>query len=183
MRCKEIEESIYLYDELSTPDKKIIAKHLLTCTNCRRIWSQREHYISATQEWQSQAPVPDNVAQLTHKIMASLPEPGHREKRKLSWWIDSFNTGWVRYSLASISIALIISLALESHHDQNTTRETKRFYEIRPVVLNTDAFLSVQISKSKNPSTKQRASVMACVQNKNCPPFLESKKKIYDANP
>jgi hypothetical protein len=178
MSCNEIEESIYTYDELSAVEKTVVGTHLSTCVDCKKIWFQRQQFITATTEWRAQLPTPDHAAQLTHKIMAAVDETIQKKKTLLSW-IDLINTGWVRYSLASMLLILMMVSFQQPTFSAHPTLESSIIRTpASDAILNTNSFIGASLKKiGRRPPT---ISVIACIQNSNCHPLVSKIKTNYE---
>ena len=176
MSCKHIEENIWLYDELSREQKISIDKHLLTCVDCKIIWDQAQGLAATSKMWQEEVPVVENAAQLTHKIMGAI-ESKRDQKKSLFTLIDLINTSWLRYSMASLSMLLVIVFIYD-----------RPFVEPSPEVVSHEIPQTVSLTSSDFIKDRLKVkkteghpfSLLACIENRNCPPLIIEKKKYYE---
>lgn len=176
MSCKHIEENIWLYDELSREQKISIDKHLLTCVDCKIIWDQAQGLAATSKMWQEEVPVVENAAQLTHKIMGVINNR-QDQKKSLFTLIDSINTSWLRYSMASLSFLLLITFVYDGPFAERVP-ETMSHEIPEAASLTSSDFIKDRL-KVKN-MEGHPFSLVACIENRNCPPLIIEKKKYYE---
>jgi predicted anti-sigma-YlaC factor YlaD len=180
MDCKEFEEHIWTYDELSVPEKESLDKHLLTCAACQQAWKQAQQLKVATSAWQDERPVPGHAARLTHQVMRSINrQPDETVARS---WLSHINTPRLRYACMSLSAMLIIGFMVETNNRATVTTTSHATSIATPgdaATLNSAAFHALSASRRK-PSAQPQFSLLACLANNDCPPFIAKKKTSYE---
>lgn len=176
MSCMDFEEHIWLYDELSPEQKILLDKHLLTCADCKMIWEQAQALAATSKVWQEDVPAVEHEAQLTHKIMGAI-ESKRDQKNSLLTLIDLINTRWLRYSMASLSVLLVITFLYDRPFAEHST-ETVSHEIPEAASLTRSDFIKDRIKVKK--TDDHHFSLLACIENRSCPPLIIEKKKYYE---
>jgi len=181
MSCKKFKESIYLYDELSPEERRMLDEHLRECASCRILLNEVQAMTKSIKVFSSLRPVPQNNASLTHTIMADI-ERSQQESIGLLDRLFSFPT--LRYSLAGLSIVMVISFVAEHNIAQNQTyaKSTVQVSELSSV-LNTNHFLkTMEISRGENVN-KKHFSISLCLSTGTCDQLSYFKTKKNHEEP
>lgn len=163
--CKDFEQEIYFYRELTKENKEVLENHLAECEECREIFAivqQTEALISKTA---SAKPEPVNSAQLTSNIMQRV---GNQQKQNSSW----INNMFLRYTMAATSLIIIIAFGVESFSTVGPL--TKRYPYRRAATLNS-ASLTKSLLEKKDQTEKP--SLYACLKSGECNTLIENFKK------
>lgn len=163
--CKDFEQEIYFYRELTKENKEVLDNHLTSCKQCREIFAivqQTEALISKTA---SAKPEPVNSAQLTSNIMQRV---GNQQKQNSSW----INNMFLRSTMAAASLIIIIAFGVESFSPVGPL--TKRYPYRRAATLNS-ASLTKSLLEKKGQTDKP--SLYACLKSGECNTLIENFKK------
>ncbi len=174
MTCEEIEDLIWLYDDLSADQRKAVDDHLITCAECQYLREQSLALISVAEK--THQPVPDNAAQLTRRIMDAIGHEAASHHTRYHW-LDWINVAWLRYSLAGVSLILILTLFLEKGtHSSNPVS-----YDApspRVVVLRSTGFIE-KVVRAKR-SDEKKYSLTSCITKQDCPPSFYERRTNYE---
>jgi predicted anti-sigma-YlaC factor YlaD len=134
MNCKDYEERVFTYKELSEEELAEVHMHLKECINCSKLMDQVKELNCVIA--QASSPQPKNAAALTHRIMESLPQV-----RSTGWRqaVDFFNNTWVQYSLRVTSMVLVLFFVFETV--QSPMQLTKVFVQRSKIEFDSRAFL------------------------------------------
>lgn len=167
MRCKDFEQDIYLYSELSETEKTKVGVHLETCAACKELFQ----LVSATRvsitEAAAKKPEIVNHARLTSNIMQAVA--GQRKQSTL--WI---NNVFLKYTMAAVSCVLIIAFGAEQI--SSAERFSKPIPGTKTVTLNSASIIKTMLDKNQHPDS--RSSLYACAKSGDCNnTFIETFKK------
>lgn len=112
MNCKKYEPMIYLKDELSDLEAQSLRQHLETCTTCALLYSDVTRFRETISSVASSELQPANAAKFTSFIMTAIQAENRSESilDKIKSWLQEYQ---LRYSLATVSLGLIIFFGLE----------------------------------------------------------------------
>lgn len=149
MMCREAEEKIYLYDELSTTERIRIDAHVNTCASCREAMHAYRFQKEITGALAAQPLVIRNASALTHKIMGALEKRPESAGTRIQYYLDML---WLKISLMGVSALLAIFFMVEQSQPA-VAPGTHRLME--GPVLDTHSFIKQQ----QEAITQQRISV------------------------
>lgn len=167
MKCKEFEQDIYLYSELTAAERVRVDAHLESCGACKEL----SQLVSSTGVLIAQAaakkPEVMNHARLTSNIMQVIAS---QQKQSVSWMSNLF----VKYSMVAASLVLVIAFAAE--HVSSVASFSKPIPGTKTVTLNSASFKKTIFDKRQRPDPK--SSLYACAKSGDCNnTFIESFKK------
>lgn len=144
MICKEIEEEIYLYHELTASHKEIVDEHIKHCTACQKLFVFTQEYQSIIIGLAENKPQPSNHARLTSNIMQGIG----KRRAQTSLWLNSL---FIKYSMVVASLILVVAFGFE--------QSSLRIEQLSPVG---SIYKRVPIAKT---ITLNSASVAEVLQN------------------
>jgi hypothetical protein len=166
MRCKEIEQEIYLYDELTSSAKAKVDEHVTNCKDCSSLLKTIQDYQSVAAKMADIKPQPANHSRLTSNIMQAI-QANPKQQLSLSIFLQR---GFVKYSLMAASLALVILFISEQ---QAPARKVK-FTTAGMVTLQSQSAVSI----IKEQKEKKEVSLYACSRNEGCNnTFIEKLKQ------
>lgn len=128
MKCSAYEQSIYLWGEISPEEKAALTRHMEACPTCAELFRQVQLMQDQVTEVSLNKTTAPHAANLTSRIMQAVHEQRNHSRVNLTRRIFSpFQL--IRYSFATLSLALLISFGLEytyigiQHTTQSTTSE------------------------------------------------------------
>lgn len=155
MKCKDFEQDIYLYSELSEAGRIRVNTHIQECAECRELFQ----VVSSAQGLITKASVakPEvvNHSRLTSNIMQAI----QAESSKKSVFAARFQQLFLKYSFAVASFALVIFFVAE----QQTYREPEQV-----MIAGTVTLKSSSVSEVLHQRGKQKTSLYVCVKSENC---------------
>lgn len=150
MKCSAYEQSIYLWEEISSAEKEIVSKHMETCPTCAELFQQvqlMQQRVSEVSKNKTKAP---HAAQLTSRIMQAVHEQQQRSHTtRLTSVFSPFQL--VRYACATLSLVLAISFGLEYTHT-GTQQKTQITTLEEGVILNSAIIRSSAADRKKRKS-------------------------------
>lgn len=108
MKCKDFEQEIYGYRELTVLEKKAVDAHVLNCESCRELLTIVQQTAALISSAASVKPRPENFSKLTGNIIQALDK---EQKHSASWP----NSLFLRYAMVAASLSLILWFANEQH--------------------------------------------------------------------
>lgn len=136
MSCKDFEQSIYVYSELSTDEKKMIDAHLQTCSSCTSMFEELKQSQLLIEGLINENIVPKNAARLTSSIMSKIST----DKVDRSSIFTGLLLGHVRIALSGLSIVLLLSFAVEFLQGPEQLNAAQSLVVDNSVVLNSKIF-------------------------------------------
>lgn len=136
MSCKEFEQSIFLYDELSPGEKSLLGAHLQTCPSCKAAFDDVRGTQLLVRGLTNNEIVPRNAALLTSSIMSKIAA----EK---SYGSEAFIFPFfphARVALTVLSIFLLVSFAVEFIRGSAQFKATQIFAAGHSAVLSSKIF-------------------------------------------
>lgn len=115
MKCSTYEQSIYLWEEISPEEKAALTRHMEACPACTELFQQVQLMRGQVTEVSlNKIPAP-HAANLTSRIMQAVHEQQRNSSVNLTTRLFSpFQL--IRYSLAALSLALLVSFGVEYIH-------------------------------------------------------------------
>lgn len=155
MKCKDFEQEIYLYSELTASEKEPVDEHIRQCAACQKLFATMRRYQSVVNELAENKPQPVNHARLTSNIMQAIQSKPKEESTLFSLLQRSF----VKYSFVAASLMLVILFVTE----QQAFVESEKPIVVGAVTLKTTSIANVLDQKNK-PNT----SFYMCIKSENC---------------
>lgn len=156
MKCKDFEERIYLYSELSEAERQSLEAHIKNCAACARLFqdftSIRQH-IAKVAALKSE---PVNNARLTSNVMQAIG----RQQKKTSVW---FNSSVLKCAMVAASLTLIVLFGIE----QMEPYELKKQIPVAHTVVLESTSISKNFLNRKQKS-ENKPSLYACVKSGGC---------------
>lgn len=123
---------IYLKRELADQELLSLQQHLETCPSCALLASEVLDFQERVNSVADQEVKPSNAAQLTSAIMSAVQvsKAGDISQNKVTIWVHN---NLLRYSLATVSLILLISFGLEFQY--STTPVSTRYQQTNAVVI------------------------------------------------
>ncbi len=125
MKCKECEEAIYTYRELSDSEKQRMEVHLQSCSACRKLFEEVMRVNSLVLKASRVAQAHSNPEWLTNKIMSGVISKPQPAKRGFSFLPGFFDVAATRYALAGVSICLLLLFFIETGNPLNEPNPVK----------------------------------------------------------
>jgi len=118
MNCKDIEQDLYLYAELSAQERARVDEHLKTCTSCAGLraaieLSEKQIHALATMPIEAQ-----HAARLTRKIMDGIASPEVAESHH-GILNSMIRTVSIKYACSALSIGLILLFGVQFYNVPN----------------------------------------------------------------
>lgn len=167
MKCKDFEQDIYLYSELSEPERKQIDAHIQECTACKELFQLVASAKTLVAKASRVTPEVANHGRLTSNIMQAL----HIRQKNSS--VLSFNSFFVKYAMVATSLILVAMFVVEQ---QSGTIPQKTTPVTETVTLNS-ASLTKAFLDRKEKGEPVKTSFYACVKSGDCNNLIESFKK------
>jgi len=105
MSCKEFQQQVYLYRELTPSEKKVLDKHLSMCDACNKLMDQISRVNSLMQQENLFKPEVKNPHLLTERIMRAITT--QQESNVLDDVIAYLHSYLVRSAVSLVSIVLV----------------------------------------------------------------------------
>lgn len=105
MRCREFEKRIYLYEELTTEERKVVDHHINQCAACRELIEQISNSRAIIKKVKLHQPEAQNSNRLTQRIMNAIDQ--EKEKSLLEVWVTYLDSLFFRYATSALSVFLI----------------------------------------------------------------------------
>jgi hypothetical protein len=167
MSCMECEKFIFLYKELNAEEKEKLDAHLAICNSCGKIFEQTQQHRTVVQHVLKHVPekFENENPFLTAKILSAIQAKKAESVLEKSLPILRFSL--VRYSMALISIMLLVTFLVEIQPTQNIAGLVARYRQLpvtKTVRLNSQTFheqIRDAVKKNKRPATSS-FSIAAC---------------------
>ena len=123
MKCKEFEERIYLYEELTDSEKALIDKHRNDCETCNKLAGQVIHSQALIRKASLLKAEVKNPYLLTQQIIHSIAkEKGVSLSDQLASYLDNL---FVRYAFGVASLLLVTFFLYEQQTADRVDSLTK----------------------------------------------------------
>lgn len=157
MKCRDFEQDIYLYRELTLPERSGIDQHVKECGDCRKLLK----IVLASQSMIVQASQlkaePENFSRLTHTIMQAVEDSSTQKRFRFEFSFE----GFIKYSLVTASLVLITFFVMEQ---QTSLEMPDRIARGETVPLRSQSVVKI-IKEQKG---KKEASLYACIKSDGC---------------
>jgi anti-sigma factor RsiW len=168
MKCKDFEQDIYLYSELTEAAKIRVDVHIQTCAACKellQIASSAQAFVTKASHLK---PEIANHGRLTSNITQAVAK---QQTQSVSW----INSMFLKYAMVAASFALIIAFGVEQLSP--VEGPYKRMPVAKTVTLNSASLMKAALDRKQKPDT-DKPSLYACVKNGDCNNIIiESLKK------
>lgn len=136
MGCKEFEQNIYLYEELSTSERELLDAHLATCASCAVAFDEINEAQRVIKKLATDEIVPPNAARLTSDVMSKIANERSDGNSifTVPFWARA------RVALTAVSVVLLVSFAVEFLRDSAQLRNIQALTADHWVVLNSKIF-------------------------------------------
>lgn len=116
MNCRDLEKTMYLYEESTPAEKKRLDLHMATCSECRKLFD-RQAEGRAMVKLMFPADKPDFPGALSERIITAVK---NQDKRKVFDKIfEGIGFTAMRYTFASLSLVMVVAFLMESRdHDR-----------------------------------------------------------------
>jgi hypothetical protein len=158
MNCREAEERIYLYEELSPREREQTDLHIKTCAACKQI-SDRAKTLREMTAATAKPVLPDSAA-MTRRIMSVVQQkvPGRAMTLGKFFQVPYINA--LRYSMAALSLLLLFSFVQEYNMGVQVSGPVRSSHNTG-AVLNTTSFReALETARKKNSHT---SSLYDCI--------------------
>src|SRR5689334_15147053 len=121
MSCKDFEQSIYVYNELSVDEKRPVDAHLQVCTSCAALFEELKETQLLLEQLANEEVVPPHAARLTTNIMSKILA----DKINRVSIFSELVLGRARIALTGLSFVLLVSFAIEFLQDNAQLKATQ----------------------------------------------------------
>lgn len=168
MKCKDFEQDIYLYSELSEAERVKVDAHIQECTACKELFQLVASANAIVAKASLVTPEVANHGRLTSNIMQAL-----QIQQKNSSAL-SFKSLFVKYAMVAASLILVTLFVVEQ---QSGTIPKKTTSLTETVTLNS-ASLTKAFLDRKEKGEPAKTSLYACAKSGDCNNnLIESFKK------
>lgn len=147
MNCKNAEESIILYSELTREEKIQLEAHIKNCAACSALFdgiqNQQEFFLTA----KSWIPEIKNPVAFTDQIMDALPAKTFQSKKKENSVRTLFQWTPLQTGLAACSLVLAFIFAVEFNRTTETIQDQSAIKN--GVTLSSDPEKLIQAKRSR----------------------------------
>lgn len=178
MSCKELEQAIYLYEELTTSEKLAVDQHLVSCKRCIELMEEVRRSQSFIMLLAEAKPQPESFSRLTSNIMQAVNE---HEKQKQPVRLAFLDQLIVRYGMMAVSFLLLLFFAVEQQSVDSPAPVDKPV--ANTVTLNSTSFL--ETLRERKHKEEKEISLYACVKRAGCSESIVENFKLkrhYDEN-
>jgi len=148
MKCRESKEAILLMRELTATERERLDSHLQSCQECKKFYEETQQFLFLVKKAATASPVMANPVTSTDSIMDRILQ----EKRSASnghWSLSSFLSAlWPRYSLAGISVCLIVFFLMEVNQPTIESAKSGNMASVKLPVIIESKSLRVSFTKS-----------------------------------
>jgi hypothetical protein len=153
MNCREFEKSIYLYKELTSPERERMDEHVSHCAVCSQLVDQIIHSQVLIKKVSLHKPEPGSPHQLAQRIMNSVEEEKSTSLLNvLAALVDRF---FIRFAIGAVSIFLISFFIYEQQLPSNSTPTFKIRSDFQHgTVLDMGKFMKTYAQQRENKRTE-----------------------------
>ncbi len=164
MNCRNWEESVYLYDELSTEERKQLDNHLPQCAECTLLFQRVQQMQTAVREASGDKAIIRDPVLLTAKIMRSLPTAYPSGTKWSAVFNALMNSLFTRYALGAVSLLLIFFFVNEQQTKTHLPKSEIVYSGSKASIpLNTKNFMKA-ITQDK----PAESSLYLCIKSNQC---------------
>lgn len=148
MNCSEFEKRIYLYQELTSAERKITDEHIARCESCRAMVSLLLQQQEIIRKAKPLKPVINDPEWLTQRIMNSV-ERKEKHVSQLDGIKSFLDNLFVRYAFSAISVLLITFFFIE-HQNVSRVQMVAKVEIKQGTILNTGNFLKTHLKSRQH---------------------------------
>ncbi len=158
MKCRKIEEKIYLYTELTSSEKKRVDEHLTQCVACSSLAQQLFHSQEIIKKAANHKPELRNPQALIQRIMNAVEN--EKSQSIFSVLNDYMENLFVRYAISAVSVFLISFFVYEQQAaDFSSSIDKSSKLEIsKGAVLDYSKFRITYVKRRDNKPTASLSS-------------------------
>jgi hypothetical protein len=166
MNCREIEKLIYLYNELSIPEREMVDNHVMQCKTCQVRLEEFKRQRVLVRDIAMFSQALKNPGKVTHSIMRAIQSETPSWDNRVVTWLDTL---WVKRSLAAVSLALILLFIVEQKNGE-AVKETVTHYgnTTKSHKLNTHEFLGIHKNGRERLVMTPATSLYDCMKKGDC---------------
>jgi len=179
MKCKETEQAIYLYQELSVDERSKVDAHVDTCEECALLLREWKQSVGLIQHAKQVQVVPNNAAHLNHRIMNAIHSTPSNSVFDLV--LVKLRTQFVSYGMATMSLILVVFFISEQNQSNKAMVMDKKYSGAHDVVLNSNSFFKALQEGREIKDTFSFSSLQTCAKNSDCGDGLIENFKIKKA--
>ncbi len=143
MNCRNFEEQLVMFAELSTEEKAQLETHLAGCASCASMFDS----VSAAEKIIKRAgtvhPVLQDPVSLTDSIMGRIVSQRPAFRNWLDFSFLKMEVEYPKFALAAVSIFFVSFFGFELMSSQSGTNQPSLVTVAKPVVLNKEEFRRV----------------------------------------
>lgn len=141
MKCREFENKIYSYEELTDPEKALLEEHRSHCVDCNSLAEQVIQSQRLIRKVSTLKAEVRNPYQLTQRIMNSIARP--KQETSLDKFMLYLDSLLVRYAFSTISLLLLVFFLYEQRaiNTSDSIAKISKTEIKKGLVLNMSAFL------------------------------------------
>lgn len=148
MNCSEFEKRIYLYQELTSAERKITDEHVARCESCRAMVSLLLQQQEIIRKAKPLKPLINDPEWLTQRIMNSV-ERKEKHVSQLDGIKSFLDNLFVRYAFSAISVLLITFFFIE-HQNVSRVQMVAKVEIKQGTILNTSNFLKTHLKSRQH---------------------------------
>lgn len=164
--CREIEQLLYLYDELTVAEKVLTDDHLQHCEACSKLFEYLKENKTLIQRAAQITAIPQNAGRLTANIMEAVQAKARKKRHGLAQWMEN---AWTKYLLAGASLMLVVLFIVEQ---QPASYATNLPVAVTPqsktVTLNTSVLLEEVRKQRETRKHTTTISLYDCAKTNAC---------------
>ena len=193
MNCDDLKRNIYLYDELSDAEQKLVDNHVAQCSSCAYLFREIQQQQAIVKKAATWIEFPEDSSKLTQKIMSSVESSTPKTAISLNRVSRLFNIISIRIALSSLSLCLIILFVSEynAYWQHGLPPETKYNGPVKGevVVLNSGSLVkSIKQKKNQSSFNTVYRCLRLCLHEESthlcdeCKSRLKKMSKAYESN-
>jgi hypothetical protein len=149
MRCREFEKRIYIYEELTNAERKLVDNHLHQCEACSKLLEQISNSQTVIKNARLHQPEVQNSHRLTQRIMNAIDQ--EKEISFLEVWVTYLDSLFFRYAISALSIFLLSFFIYEQQAIDKPSAMVKiSKTEIHGAILDMSKFHSTYNKRREN---------------------------------
>ena len=155
MKCKDFEQDIYLYSELTETERIRVDAHIQKCDACKELFQLVSTTHVLIEQVSLKKPEIANHGKLTSDIMQAIQSKYKEESILISLLQRSF----VKYSFVATSLALSVLFVTEQQHFSEPQKT---------VVTGVVTLKSTTVSEVFEQRKESKVSLYACIKTDGC---------------
>ena len=164
MNCAQAEEKIYVYRELTPHERVNLDRHVSGCATCKVTMARVATEQATVQRLRGLRPPAPNHSRMTERIMGEVLERQQARRKFFYSFRAAVSAQPLRYAMATFSLILIATFAVEYNSVEGSGAITKRVPGAPRdrVVLNSASFFKSVLTE-KEQTTFRTPSIYACM--------------------